>query len=606
MNCTIGLFGSHAHINGGRTFPAFNSCAFSMRINHLLIAAFSRLFLSAFAFPASLPTAIERSDGARAEQLTTLHPGLHPDEDASDLDNLKANKESSLYYTASPDSKRQGAGVLQLTHLYPAVSLERSEFISSVTCNSASTIMTVTFKDTSSFQTALADWSQHHTGFLLISYIAGCGTGVDSSERSFHLISGISASNKDLQIFCQMKTIPIHDTVHEEQEMRFSVVTYSLKNLTPPTKRSNTTHDLSPRGTLQEGYKVAKTVLGIFNPLAVTALELLERIEFNSHETINTEQFTTSSLKPFDSTFDGKPAYKLLHLAYDGKSSAKKPASTDPKADNDDGTKTSGTIAGAIKNGSTASLDLFCVNCGLGMTLHYTGNFVGSYKKGFSEANMEVTADITATLVLGIEAQYEYDLADKELFSVDKAIPNAGIEIPKVLKIGTFIVFVVEANFNVKLHGLVSFGYICTWKGVGAKLDFKDSSQSKVLGDWSLEANCKQEKSFNVELTVKFTPVVKLSLKVEIALFQGFTDKLATSVSLVEKLSLPLTAAFSTQPFKDCKAREIGVEAELVSDLYVIATAAKKSTDPFSLVDFKIPLYKNCFDLRIGLPALNR
>ncbi|KAJ6629580.1 hypothetical protein B0H10DRAFT_2208542 [Mycena sp. CBHHK59/15] len=166
-----------------------------MRINHLLIAAFSQLFLSAFAFPASLPTTIERSDGARAEQLTTLYPGLHPDEDASDLDNLKANKESSLYYTASPDSKRQGAGVLQLTHLYPAVSLERSEFISSVTCNSASTIMTVTFKDTSLFETALADWSQHRTGFLLILYIAGCGTGVDSSERSFHLISGISASN---------------------------------------------------------------------------------------------------------------------------------------------------------------------------------------------------------------------------------------------------------------------------------------------------------------------------------------------------------------------------------------------------------------------------
>jgi hypothetical protein len=60
----------------------------------LLAAAWAALAPSVLAFPAIL-----RSDSSSDSNLPSLHPALHPDLDTSDLDNLKANSDSSLYYS---------------------------------------------------------------------------------------------------------------------------------------------------------------------------------------------------------------------------------------------------------------------------------------------------------------------------------------------------------------------------------------------------------------------------------------------------------------------------------------------------------------------------
>ncbi|KAJ6619145.1 hypothetical protein B0H10DRAFT_1749987, partial [Mycena sp. CBHHK59/15] len=110
----------------------------------------------------------------------------------------------------------------------PAVSLERSHFISSVTCNSVSNSMDVTFKDSVSFHTAVKDWSSHRSGFLLISYVAGCGLGTDSAERSFHLISHIVISNAHLHIICRTVPMSIHNTLDQNHNIKLHVATYKL------------------------------------------------------------------------------------------------------------------------------------------------------------------------------------------------------------------------------------------------------------------------------------------------------------------------------------------------------------------------------------------
>ncbi|KAJ7136409.1 hypothetical protein C8R43DRAFT_848891, partial [Mycena crocata] len=107
----------------------------------------------------------------------------------------------------------------------PAVQLGRSHFIKSVTCDAANTI-SVTFHDSRAFHIAVNDWNKHRTGFLLISYVPGCGSGTNTFERSFHLVSGIVPSEKDLRVVCQAKTIPIHETVHHDQEIRIHAATY--------------------------------------------------------------------------------------------------------------------------------------------------------------------------------------------------------------------------------------------------------------------------------------------------------------------------------------------------------------------------------------------
>ncbi|KAJ6459164.1 hypothetical protein C8R47DRAFT_948441, partial [Mycena vitilis] len=108
----------------------------------------------------------------------------------------------------------------------PAVVLEHSHYVTSISCSAENNTILVTFKDRLSFDTALKDWCTHRNGFLLVSYVEGCGTGTALKERSFHLVSGVSDSVKDLRIMCKMETIPIHETVHRDQEIRVHAATF--------------------------------------------------------------------------------------------------------------------------------------------------------------------------------------------------------------------------------------------------------------------------------------------------------------------------------------------------------------------------------------------
>jgi hypothetical protein len=216
-----------------------------------LAAAWAALAPSVLAIPAVL-----RSDGSSDSNLPSLHPALHPDLDTSDLDNLKANSDSSLYYStpsgaffvlpadstgliwilAADASGNLNAAVMQLTHLYPAVTLEHSRYIRSVTCNPTSTSISVTFTDSGPFQTAASDWTAH-SQLLLITYNAGCGAGIASQERSFHLVSDIQTSKTSLKITATIDTISFHETFHEDQDLTFHVASYSMDHSAPPPSR---------------------------------------------------------------------------------------------------------------------------------------------------------------------------------------------------------------------------------------------------------------------------------------------------------------------------------------------------------------------------------
>ncbi|KAJ7196889.1 hypothetical protein B0H12DRAFT_971807, partial [Mycena haematopus] len=114
----------------------------------------------------------------------------------------------------------------------PAVSLEHSRYIRSVTCNPTSTSISVIFTDTGAFQTAASDWTAHPQ-LLFITYSAGCGAGITSQERSFHLVSNIQTSKTSLKITATIDTIPFHETFHEDQDLTFHVVSYSMDHSAP-------------------------------------------------------------------------------------------------------------------------------------------------------------------------------------------------------------------------------------------------------------------------------------------------------------------------------------------------------------------------------------
>ncbi|KAJ6626234.1 hypothetical protein B0H10DRAFT_2211426 [Mycena sp. CBHHK59/15] len=564
-----------------------------MRINCIL-SAVAFLILQgraanavAVTFPSSLSSRSPPSQGAPDDGLTILHPGLHPDDDTADLNNLKAHKETSLYYVAAPGPRIQGAGILKLTHLYPAVSLERSRFISSITCNAASTSMTVNFKDIASFHTAFNDWSRHQSGFLLISYVAGCGLGVESSERSFHLISRITTSEKDLRIVCQIQTVPMHDTVHPDQEFNFHVATHLADEREPTPPNSHSRRD-----------GVGKTLWKGF--LKVVGGAKLEHFPFNNHES-KEATFSTTSIKAYDGNFNGTPSYLLYH--YPPKDSSKTPADKRSSDMQKQGVEKQGTNTmndtdsekqNSTTTESTKSLDIYCVGCGVEVKLLFVGNFVGKLGGDFTQADVKVEADVTATLVLGIHATYKFEGKTALEPGIEIPLGGAGIKIPKVLTAGFFAGFDVGVDYSLTLDGLISAGFICKWKGVGATLDLLKSRRSGLIGDWALAGHCEKVTSVDVKVELEIQPFVKLSIKVKLSILPQFTNKLTGEAALVEKVSVVLNAAVSNQQNGDCKALEPRIKGDLKSELYITITKLDdiKLHDPFvfSLFDLCIPL----------------
>ncbi|KAJ7325844.1 hypothetical protein DFH08DRAFT_1027823 [Mycena albidolilacea] len=175
-------------LQGSHGQPCNQQCTLSFPLSslHSLLILHGSVFVTSH--QASSHTATEEGGGS-----LILYPGIniHLDDDLANLNNLKATKAASLYYK-SPDDEGSvvcAASTMEVSHMYPAVSLELTKFISSVICRAAENTISLTLADKASFQTAFSDWRTHDSGFLIIPYIEGCGVGIDSYERSAELFT---------------------------------------------------------------------------------------------------------------------------------------------------------------------------------------------------------------------------------------------------------------------------------------------------------------------------------------------------------------------------------------------------------------------------------
>ncbi|KAJ7481309.1 hypothetical protein B0H11DRAFT_1687573, partial [Mycena galericulata] len=105
------------------------------------------------------------------------------------------------------------------------VSLDKSD-LASATCNYASDIMTVSFRDADSWVVASNDWVKYPGGLVVVSYIAGCGKGVDTLERSFHLVSSMQLRHKERQIVCHISGVELMDVVHPDHTIHIEAEKY--------------------------------------------------------------------------------------------------------------------------------------------------------------------------------------------------------------------------------------------------------------------------------------------------------------------------------------------------------------------------------------------
>jgi hypothetical protein len=79
--------------------------------------------------------------------------------------------------------------------------------------------MIVSFKDEESYTVASADWATYPEGFVVISYIPGCGKGVDTLERSFHLVLTIQLRRDERQIVCKISPVELTDIAHPDHDI---------------------------------------------------------------------------------------------------------------------------------------------------------------------------------------------------------------------------------------------------------------------------------------------------------------------------------------------------------------------------------------------------
>ncbi|KAJ7776311.1 hypothetical protein B0H16DRAFT_1264400, partial [Mycena metata] len=108
---------------------------------------------------------------------------------------------------------------------HPAVSLERSDFLSSVSCNAAGNTMIINFRDAKSWNIAYHDWKQHPK-FIIISYLHGCGQGMGKGARDFHLVSAIRSVPSQNQIICTISTVKLEQAAHPDHNITFHVSKY--------------------------------------------------------------------------------------------------------------------------------------------------------------------------------------------------------------------------------------------------------------------------------------------------------------------------------------------------------------------------------------------
>jgi hypothetical protein len=144
-------------------------------------------------------------------------------------------------------TSRESTAVTELhipVTVYPIVSLDKSDLVST-TCNYASTSMMVSFKDDESWAVASTDWVNHPKGLYLVSYVAGCGRGLDTLERSFHFVSSMELRHNDRKIVCAISPVEFKDVVHPDHDFEVQAGTFSrpsIKNRrlwdsSPPNKR---------------------------------------------------------------------------------------------------------------------------------------------------------------------------------------------------------------------------------------------------------------------------------------------------------------------------------------------------------------------------------
>jgi len=318
---------------------------------------------------------------------------------------------------------------------YESVVLDHSSFVSNTTCTDNGVL--VTFTTSAAFNFAHNSWHAVQD-FVLITNVDGCGA--TSTQRSFWLIDSLSFQNGTQSVLAKVqRELSIEEALDE--------VSIAWGTYYPPGANATTAGSTGSDSSNQTDPSLSKRRFGdIHKTLTKTA-----SVDFKTHN---------------DATTPWGPGTRIFEAAGFMSKGSASPGTT------------------GSQTGVAGQVGLYCVNCGFSGSVTIAGTATWNLFHGLSALNVNVNANMAASLNLGIVAQGVYkNVQTKNL--LNQAIPDLGISVAGVFSAGCFITIDAAATLTISAVGDALMGFTMTIPNFSASLnllDEKSAGSSNVAG----------------------------------------------------------------------------------------------------------------------------
>ena len=127
----------------------------------------------------------------------------------------------------------------------------------------------------------------------------------------------------------------------------------------------------------------------------------------------------------------------------------------------------------------------YCVDCSFTGSIITVGYAKGSLLDGFTAAALDVTADMTAVVQLGVEAEFGLALATLKMKLAEVGVEGL-LAIPGAISVGPYADIAVEVIPKLTLSGTIFAGAQMTWRQAKARLSWGTDIPSGASG-WAPE-----------------------------------------------------------------------------------------------------------------------
>jgi hypothetical protein len=254
----------------------------------------------------------------------------------------------------------------------------------------------------------------------------------------------------------------------------------------------------------------------------------------------------------------------------------------------------------------TADLSVYCIDCGVRGTVYLQGTAKWSSGGGVESVVMNVNADMTAGLQLGVVATANLNV-QKTKQLVRAAVPNLGIVVNGIFSAGCYLGVDAVAEFDITAIGQALAGVSMHFPEFKATIDVTNSASASSSSVTGFQPTFKKrmEASGSITSTLTLSLPVSLNIGVEIIpLKQTRSFSLIERPSIVGQVIAAGTLGPADSPNEACN-NGISYSLTVMNDIDLNVFGFK--TISLSHLEPEEPLLSDCFQLpaNSNLDALN-